>query len=250
MKELYGPQSGRSHLLLWLHGPPGFLGGAVVENLPANAGDATDVGTILGSEDPLEQEMATHSSILAGESQGQRSLVGYSPWSHKESARIERLSTHIPCLAPTANPQRTYRWISSLLPGAQRQSCIGRNTHCSGPKILFYHVAVSRTFGSQSPFLNIILMEDPSLLSHREWCYLRTILFMFLPVGSQSEANTSCHPIIREEGVVYFIPVRWPEGGGGEGREFWTVLKGRGRKMRVKCGSLHSDNFSLERIWN
>ena len=54
MKELYGPQSGRSHPLLRLHGPPGFLGGAVVENLPANAGDATDVGTIPGSEDPLE----------------------------------------------------------------------------------------------------------------------------------------------------------------------------------------------------
>ena len=30
----------------------------------------------------LEKEMATHSSI--GESQGQRSLVGYSPWGYKE----------------------------------------------------------------------------------------------------------------------------------------------------------------------
>ena len=39
----------------------------------------------LGWEDPLEEEMATHSSILAGESHGQRSLVGYSPRGHKES---------------------------------------------------------------------------------------------------------------------------------------------------------------------
>ena len=31
----------------------------------------------LGSEDPLEEEMATYSSILAGKSHGQRSLVGY-----------------------------------------------------------------------------------------------------------------------------------------------------------------------------
>ena len=31
----------------------------------------------LGQEDPLEKEMATHSSILAGESHGQSSLVGY-----------------------------------------------------------------------------------------------------------------------------------------------------------------------------
>ena len=33
----------------------------------------------LGGEDPLEKGMATHSSILAGESHGQRSLEGYSP---------------------------------------------------------------------------------------------------------------------------------------------------------------------------
>ena len=31
----------------------------------------------LGWEDLLEKEMATHSSILAGKSHGQRSLVGY-----------------------------------------------------------------------------------------------------------------------------------------------------------------------------
>ena len=33
----------------------------------------------------LEKEMATHSSILAGKSHGQRSLAGYSPWGHQES---------------------------------------------------------------------------------------------------------------------------------------------------------------------
>ena len=33
----------------------------------------------LGWEDPLEQETATHSSILAEEFHGQKSLVGYSP---------------------------------------------------------------------------------------------------------------------------------------------------------------------------
>ena len=36
----------------------------------------------LGQEDPLEEGMATHSSILPGESQG---LVGYRPYVHKES---------------------------------------------------------------------------------------------------------------------------------------------------------------------
>ena len=38
----------------------------------------------LGGEDPLEEEMATPSSILAWEIHGQRSLTGYSPWSCKE----------------------------------------------------------------------------------------------------------------------------------------------------------------------
>ena len=38
----------------------------------------------LGWADPLEKEMATHSSILLGEFHGQRSLEDCSPWGHKE----------------------------------------------------------------------------------------------------------------------------------------------------------------------
>jgi len=36
----------------------------VVKNLPANAEDTRNVGFTLGWEDPLEKEMATHSSNL------------------------------------------------------------------------------------------------------------------------------------------------------------------------------------------
>ena len=61
----------------------------MVKNLPASAGDIRDVGSIPGSEDPLEEEMATPSSILPGESHGQRSLVGYRPWGQKELDRTE-----------------------------------------------------------------------------------------------------------------------------------------------------------------
>ena len=43
---------------------PGFLGGSVVKNLPAK--QETRVW-FPGWEDPLEKEMATHSSILAWE---------------------------------------------------------------------------------------------------------------------------------------------------------------------------------------
>ena len=37
----------------------------MVKNPPANAGDAGNVGSIPGWEDPLEEKMAAHSSILA-----------------------------------------------------------------------------------------------------------------------------------------------------------------------------------------
>ena len=45
----------------------------------------------LGWEDPLEKEMATHSSILAWKIHGQRSLVSYTPRGSKESDTTERL---------------------------------------------------------------------------------------------------------------------------------------------------------------
>ena len=37
----------------------------------------------LGWEDPLEKEMATHSSILVWEIPWKEEPVGYSPWGHK-----------------------------------------------------------------------------------------------------------------------------------------------------------------------
>ena len=45
-----------------------------------------------GLEDPLEEEMANHSSIMPGESHGQRSLVIYNPCGHKESDTSGRLT--------------------------------------------------------------------------------------------------------------------------------------------------------------
>ena len=58
----------------------------MVESLPIM--QETQVRS-LGQEDPLEKEMATHSSILASRVHGQRSLVGYSPWGYKELGRTE-----------------------------------------------------------------------------------------------------------------------------------------------------------------
>ena len=43
----------------------------------------------LGWEDPREESRATHSSIRAWRIPWTESLVGYSPWGHKESDMTE-----------------------------------------------------------------------------------------------------------------------------------------------------------------
>ena len=48
----------------------------------------------LGWEDPLEKEMAAHSSILAWKIPWTWSLVGYRPWGGKESDTTEQLHTN------------------------------------------------------------------------------------------------------------------------------------------------------------
>ena len=49
----------------------------------------------LGWKDPLEEEMATHSSILVWRIPWKRSLVGYSPRGHKELDTTENTCTPI-----------------------------------------------------------------------------------------------------------------------------------------------------------
>ena len=62
----------------------------MVKNPSANAGDTRGVGSMLAL---LEEEMATHPSILAKDP-GQRSLLGYSLWGHKDSDMTEHVWAH------------------------------------------------------------------------------------------------------------------------------------------------------------
>ena len=64
----------------------GFPGGTVVKNLPASAGDAGDVGSIPGLVRKVlwRRKWQPTPVFLPGKSHGQRSLVDYSPWGHKE----------------------------------------------------------------------------------------------------------------------------------------------------------------------
>ena len=81
----------------------------MVKNPRANKGDR-DLS--LGQEDPLEKEMATHSSILPGKSHGQWSLAGYSPWACKRVGRdlVTKTTTQISL------------WITGLVPGTCHSS--------------------------------------------------------------------------------------------------------------------------------
>ena len=54
----------------------------MVKNPPANTGDA---GSISGLEDPLDEQVAAHSSTLAWEIPWTEEPGDYSPWGHKES---------------------------------------------------------------------------------------------------------------------------------------------------------------------
>ena len=60
----------------------------MVKNLSAIAGG---VVRSPGQEDPLEEGMATSPVLLPGESHGQKSLAGYSPWNSKESDATEAI---------------------------------------------------------------------------------------------------------------------------------------------------------------
>ena len=61
----------------------------VVKNLPANAGDMRHGFNPWIGKIPRRKAGEPTPVLLPGESHGQRSLVGYSPWGHTESDLTE-----------------------------------------------------------------------------------------------------------------------------------------------------------------
>ena len=73
----------------------GFPGGAMVKNLPANARNARDPGSIPGSGmSPREENGNPLQYKNSGVFHGQSSLAGYSPWGHRESDKTEHACTY------------------------------------------------------------------------------------------------------------------------------------------------------------
>ena len=100
----------------------------MVKNLPAM--QETQV-QYLDQEDPLEEEMATNSSILAWEIHGQRSLMGYSC---KESDTTERLHFHFHVQDSLCSPRQ--KSVVTLLLKGDRLS-----THTSANIAFAFYIA-------------------------------------------------------------------------------------------------------------
>ena len=95
-------------MLIW-----GFPGGSVVKNLPAM--QETRVRSLIGKI-PWRRKWQPTPVFLPGESHGQRSLGGYSPWGHKELDTTEQLTlTHYANLINTYITHITVYAISNCL---------------------------------------------------------------------------------------------------------------------------------------
>ena len=87
---------------------PAFQAMVVVKNPSANARDIRDAGLIPESgRSPGGGHGREWSSILARETKGQRSLVGYSPWGCKESGTSD--------LSCTQDITHRSAWVSTFL---------------------------------------------------------------------------------------------------------------------------------------
>ena len=67
----------------------------MVRSPPVKAGDVRDEGSILVGKILWRRAWQTTPAFLPGESHGQRSLVGCSPWSHKKSDTTEQLTLYL-----------------------------------------------------------------------------------------------------------------------------------------------------------
>ena len=71
----------------------GFPGGSVIKNLRASVGDTGHEFDPWVRKIPWRRKWKPTPVFLPGESRGQKSLAGYSPWDRKELDTTERLST-------------------------------------------------------------------------------------------------------------------------------------------------------------
>ena len=107
----------------------------------------------LGWEDPLEEGLAAHSSILACEFLGQRSLTSCNPWGRKESDKTERLKDTL------SLEDRT----SQFSPVAQSCLTLFDPMDCSMQALLVYHQLWSLL---KLMSIELVMPSNPLILCH------------------------------------------------------------------------------------
>ena len=109
-----------------------------VKNLPAMQESWVQS---LGQEDPWRRERQPTPESLPGKSFGQRNLVGYSPWGHKESDTTEQLTLSLLLFSPLC-PDSEIVWLCS----------IPENIPSGRTRILCYRLSlISQVSDLQSP---------------------------------------------------------------------------------------------------
>ena len=93
---------------------------ASVKDAPVEAVDTGGTGSVPGREDPLEEDMTTHSSVLAWEIPWTGEPGGYSPQGHRESDMAEcARGTHVLHKQSSAQPQEVGAAFISWAPSPQ-----------------------------------------------------------------------------------------------------------------------------------
>ena len=122
----------------------------------------------LGREDPLEKEMAIPPWQFLP---GRRSLVGYSPWGHKESDTTERLHLHLLCASPfykmgnygteKLNNLLKISWLVSRGPGI---------SYCTLQEYAEPNTGQSHTAQGPTGKLAQSTMQEVRDTSQKKWC--------------------------------------------------------------------------------
>ena len=133
----------------------------MVENLPASAGEAGDSGSLPGlGRSPWRRAWQPTPVFLPGESHGQRSLVGYGLWGHKESDTSGRLGTHtvvasLPSPPTPPIPNRAHPLLFHEVVGRVSLSC------CSSRQEQHVCTAPSTWLGGKESDPKVYTMTPP-----------------------------------------------------------------------------------------
>ena len=112
------------------------------------------MGSISESEDPLEKAWQPTLVFLSGESHGEKSLVGYNPWGHKESDMTDEAHTQ-------------YNWllINSIQFSSVTQLCLTlcNPMNCSMPGLPVHHQLQEST---QTMSIESVMPSNHLILCH------------------------------------------------------------------------------------